>query len=173
MFKVYVGFAHRRGAGFNGAPGAAQARARGPQGCWGVGPQMTPHRIQRKRSKGWRMPPGAVVVSRPSKWGNPCLGKGPAAVTAYLCWIEQSRDGRIDGVDRGGMFTKPFPASDLHELRGKNLACWCRLCDRHQDGKMVGVKCPDCSPCHADILLEISNAKTEGLFMKEFLRTCC
>lgn len=32
---------------------------------------MTPKRIQRKRSKGWRMPEGAVYVGRPTKWGNP------------------------------------------------------------------------------------------------------
>jgi hypothetical protein len=28
-------------------------------------------RIQRKRTKGWRMPEGAVYVGRPTKWGNP------------------------------------------------------------------------------------------------------
>jgi hypothetical protein len=30
-----------------------------------------PRRIQRKRTKGWRMPEGAVYVGRPSRWGNP------------------------------------------------------------------------------------------------------
>ena len=30
-----------------------------------------PRRIQRKRTKGWRMPEGAVYVGRPTKWGNP------------------------------------------------------------------------------------------------------
>lgn len=30
-----------------------------------------PQRIQRKRTKGWRMPQGAVYVGRGSKWGNP------------------------------------------------------------------------------------------------------
>lgn len=30
-----------------------------------------PKRIQRKRTKGWRMPEGAFYVGRPSKWGNP------------------------------------------------------------------------------------------------------
>lgn len=30
-----------------------------------------PKRIQRKRSKGWRMPAGAVYVGRGTKWGNP------------------------------------------------------------------------------------------------------
>jgi hypothetical protein len=28
-------------------------------------------RIQRKRTKGWRMPENAVYVGRPTKWGNP------------------------------------------------------------------------------------------------------
>lgn len=35
-------------------------------------------------------------------------------------------------------------ADDLHELRGKNLACWCPL-DQ---------------PCHADVLLELANKDT-------------
>lgn len=30
-----------------------------------------PIRIQLRRTKGWRKPAGAVVVARPSKWGNP------------------------------------------------------------------------------------------------------
>jgi hypothetical protein len=29
-----------------------------------------PKRIQRERTKGWRMPQGAIYVGRPSKWGN-------------------------------------------------------------------------------------------------------
>jgi hypothetical protein len=30
-----------------------------------------PERIQLKRTTGWRLPPGAVSVARPTKWGNP------------------------------------------------------------------------------------------------------
>lgn len=30
-----------------------------------------PERIQLQRTRGWRKPDGAVVVSRPSRWGNP------------------------------------------------------------------------------------------------------
>ncbi|MGO8055976.1 DUF4326 domain-containing protein, partial [Rhizobium leguminosarum] len=38
----------------------------------------------------------------------------------------------------------PFTMKQVrHELRGKNLACWCPL-DQ---------------PCHADVLLEIANSK--------------
>lgn len=32
---------------------------------------MTPQRIQLSRKKGYRKPEGAIVVARPSKWGNP------------------------------------------------------------------------------------------------------
>lgn len=32
---------------------------------------MSPQRIQRKRTKGWRMPEGAIYVGRPSPWRNP------------------------------------------------------------------------------------------------------
>ena len=30
-----------------------------------------PVRIQRKRTKGWRMPPNTIYVGRPSQYGNP------------------------------------------------------------------------------------------------------
>lgn len=33
--------------------------------------RQQPRRIQRKRTRGWRMPEGAVYVGRPSRWGNP------------------------------------------------------------------------------------------------------
>ena len=34
---------------------------------------MTPQRIQRRRTKGWRMPTGAVYVGRGTPWGNPWM----------------------------------------------------------------------------------------------------
>lgn len=40
-----------------------------------------PKRIQLRRTKGWRKPAGAVVVSRPSKWGNPYPVGGGSAET--------------------------------------------------------------------------------------------
>ena len=38
-----------------------------------VGGEMSeaPKRIQRKRTRGWRLPEGAVAVTRPTFWGNP------------------------------------------------------------------------------------------------------
>jgi hypothetical protein len=70
-----------------------------------------PHRIQRQRTKGWRMPEGAVYVGRPSRWGNPfpwsCeratwmavafgeradeAGRRAAAVKAYRWWATKGK----------------------------------------------------------------------------------
>jgi hypothetical protein len=93
-----------------------------------------PVRIQLSRKKGWRMPENTVKVSRPGKWGN------PFTVEDYGRQIAVSNYRiRLHGlIDIG--------AVDLAELRGKNLACFCPL-DQ---------------PCHADVLLELANAKEPG-----------
>src|SRR5690349_13318575 len=38
--------------------------------------EHAPKRVQLRRTKGWRKPEGAVVVSRPSPYGNPFPVKG-------------------------------------------------------------------------------------------------
>ncbi len=96
-----------------------------------------PERIQRKRTKGWRMPENAVYVGRPTKWGNPFavgdfgIPDRAAAVERFREWL----DGRVVGPT-------PPTARQIAELRGKYLACWCPL---------------DGAPCHADVLLELAN----------------
>jgi hypothetical protein len=88
-----------------------------------------PVRIQRKRTKGWTAPDGAVYVGRPGRWGNPFSVKMYGAGLAV-----RNYRGHITGLVSIG-------ARDLSELRGKDLMCWCPL-DQ---------------PCHADVLLEIAN----------------
>ena len=105
---------------------------------------MKPKRIQLRRTKGWRLPPNTVVVSRPSKWGNPFVA-GPREQRAHdykvaLLWELIARSTRELTEDRHMRGV----ASDLAELRGKNLACWC----------------PIGEPCHADVLLELANGVT-------------
>lgn len=97
--------------------------------------QPKPVRIQRRRTRGWKMPPNTVYVGRPTKWGNPVrVRKGSHILTAenakecYRIWITKT-EGRSIGYQAG------------FELRGKNLACWCKPGE----------------PCHADVLLEIAN----------------
>lgn len=94
-----------------------------------------PKRIQLRRTKGWRLPPNTVVVSRPSKYGNPYrIGfEVKDAAEAKLRYL-----GFLAGY---GFPEQRAKIGDVRKLRGKNLACWCPL------GR----------PCHADVLLEIAN----------------
>ncbi len=89
-----------------------------------------PRRFQRSRRKGARLPAGAVVVTRPTKWGNPHppqLGRDEA--------VRRYRDDLVAGRLRVSI-------DDVtRELRGRDLACYCPL-DQ---------------PCHADVLLAIAN----------------
>lgn len=101
-------------------------------------------RIQRKRTKGWRMPDNAVYVGRPSKWGNPfeTADKFRQLLEAILGISGQSQ---FHEVDLRQFAHVGHIATDIHELRGKDLACWC----------------PDDCYCHADVLLELANRATQ------------
>src|SRR3990167_5429086 len=45
--------------------------------------EPTPTRVQRRRTKGWRMPENTVYVGRPTKWGNNfVVGKNGTALAA-------------------------------------------------------------------------------------------
>ena len=94
-----------------------------------------PRRIQRKRIKGWKMPPNTVYVGRPSKWGNPWIPTSDSLREECVEHFRQWANGY------GNKRNKPF---NVLELRGKNLACFCPL-DQ---------------PCHADVLLELANKDT-------------
>lgn len=69
-----------------------------------------PVRIQRKRSRGWKMPENTVSVCRPGKWGNP---------------FTFANSGRIHPAMR--FACEVAPLLDVTPLRGKNLACFCPL----------------------------------------------
>jgi hypothetical protein len=101
---------------------------------------VTPRRIQLRRAKGWRMPPNTVKVDRTSTYGNP---------------FTPTNSGTIGPIAR--FAAECAPLLDVEPLRGKNLACWCHLCDAHRNGRPLAVDCPDCAPCHADVLLELAN----------------
>ena len=71
-----------------------------------------PKRIQRKRTKGWRMPPNTVYVGRPTKWGNPYRVGDPDIP---------------DANSAQNSFRNQAAALPVEELRGKDIACWCPL----------------------------------------------
>ncbi|WP_116996339.1 DUF4326 domain-containing protein [Desertimonas flava] len=49
----------------------------------GTTPVDRPRRIRLRRTKGWRKPDGAVVVARPSRWGNPFRLGTPHGLVRY------------------------------------------------------------------------------------------
>jgi hypothetical protein len=114
-----------------------------------------PERLQLSRRKGYRKPEGAVVVARPSKWGNPFTFDGylsqewtypsgePFKLTKEVLREWAFRDFRRELLD-GHLHAYPSIAEIRTALAGKDLACWCPL-DQ---------------PCHADVLLELANRQT-------------
>ena|ERR1051326_2258093 len=99
-----------------------------------------PKRIQRKRTKGWKMPLNTVYVGRPTRWGNPFrIGEHAVGGTIDGVPIYQPTADGVLSAFRAWVIKYKI---DLSALRGKDLACWCK----------------DGAPCHADILLELANA---------------
>lgn len=102
----------------------------------------SPKRIQLRRTKGWRKPAGAVVVARPSRWGNPFTV--PNYLAADTADVETARAAVVDAFRdwlKGNSPAADDYLADVSELAGHDLACWCPL-DQ---------------PCHADVLLQIAN----------------
>lgn len=90
------------------------------------------------------MPANTVYVGRPTKWGNPFAGTDEAVVNKYRALlIYVAETGETPEWLWNHAWDAPVLATvrDIGELRGKDLACWCRL-DQ---------------PCHADVLLEFAN----------------
>ena len=119
---------------------------------------MSAKRIQRKRTKGWRMPEGAIYVGRPTVFGNPfaptvipgwATMSREYAVQDFTTWLNSPRDGSFFWRNVNGGFQSREESqaalakldARLPDLRGKDLACWC----------------PIDQPCHADVLLELAN----------------
>lgn len=79
-----------------------------------------------------KIPAGAIYVGRPSKWGNPFV---------------IGRDGtREEVIEKHSFWLGQQTALgniDWKSLEGKDLVCWCSPL-----------------PCHADILLEMANGKS-------------
>ena len=85
-------------------------------------------RVLNKRTD--TIPPDAVYVGMPSKWGNP-----------FRITANRTREEAVEGF-RALMEAAGTPEIlGVEELRGKDLVCWCAP-----------------KACHADVLLELANA---------------
>lgn len=133
-----------------------------------------PKRIQRRRTRGWRMPDGAVYVGRGSGFGNPySVGKTQIRMPA-IDGSEWEHEGRLyKGTGTKVAFHHSDGSVTWHqielatreqvvEIYRKRLASpYLRgHVNEIQDqlaGKDLACWCPLDQPCHADVLLEIAN----------------
>lgn len=94
---------------------------------------MAPPRVLNVRTASKAELAAAIYVGRPSQWGNPFklryASDRAAVLRAYQAWIM-----------RDLVYQRLLREAARHELRGKDLLCWCAPL-----------------PCHADVLLEIAN----------------
>lgn len=113
-----------------------------------------PRRIRRQRTVGWTLagattnPAGAVIVSRPSRFGNHCkvslmeemgyVDPHAAAAEIFRSWLNGDRfHSPTDAADR----RRERILRELPTLRGLDLACTCK---------------PE-HVCHGDYLLDRAN----------------
>ena len=111
-------------------------------------------RVQRSRKKGWKMPPNTIYVGRPTIHGNPFTIGMLANFTENASLSVRIKD-RSQAVRLHREMLLDIRTNDpkyfeelIAPLRGKNLACWCKLSDE----------------CHADNWLELagSHPQEEG-----------
>ena len=116
------------------------------------GEVSSPQRIRLSRRKGFELQAysrsvnglDAVNVSRPGPWGNPfivnvhgsrsrCAELYGYLITGHICLSTKNAKEQV--------MKHEYIVHHIDELKGKNLACWCRM---------------DGLPCHADYLLELA-----------------
>lgn len=140
---------------------------------------VMPERIQLRRTKGWRKPQGAVVVARPTIWGNPWrVIPAPPPVQYGADWTIEGPGGFFcwtDERDDAQRFAVALYRSWLLEGR----ECAALKAGRHRDmelrrqrlllalpelrGLPLACWCPvetshgEHVPCHADVLLSMAN----------------
>lgn len=108
--------------------------------------KLRPNRIQRKRSRGWRMPPNTRYVGRSTIYGNSFeIGtqvtiRTPDGTHVSLGEVKSNADA-VAYFRAYWLSLGQWGEGMAKQLRGLNLACWCPL-DQ---------------PCHADVLLELAN----------------
>ena len=101
-----------------------------------------PMRVKLSRTKGWRMPPGAVKVDRTTPWGNPFI---PSQVHASIGRAVVDRAEAFRLYESYATTNDALKRKARAELHGKDLACWCA----------------DDATCHATVLLDLANAPDE------------
>lgn len=98
-----------------------------------------PKRIQRRRTKGWKMPRNTISVTRPGRWGN------EFKVDDYTPDRKECiRAFKEKKLEQQREYPEWFEEYYLKPIRGKDLACWCKLSDE----------------CHGNFWLELANKES-------------
>jgi hypothetical protein len=148
-----------------------------------------PERIQLRRTRGWRLPPGAVSVARPTKWGNrfkvgEALARVPAAA-GEGDWEYEGRisaagtrhdyfhaDGRVTvchvrlmtAAECADTYRRALTGDYSEAMRmssGRFLKVTAEDARRELAGRDLACWCKLTDPCHADVLLELANAQPD------------
>ena len=120
-----------------------------------------PKRIQRKRTKGSKVPEGTIDCTRNGKRGNPFKFNGDSISYRFpnppVSWYKWSHLGFVEPSHGQAVACELFrlwaygeillpgmeKPPDFTALRDENLSCFCALD----------------APCHVDIILQIANSE--------------
>ena len=121
-----------------------------------------PDRLHLSRKRGYRLPPGAVSVARPTVWGNPFkVGEAVSRDSPLWPYLAQQVPGEGEGLEsvtpllretvvaaHGWWFIQQphLMLTVAAQLGGRDLACWCLLPAPGEE-----------DVCHAAFLLAIAN----------------
>lgn len=135
-----------------------------------------PERIRLSRTKGWRKPEGAVVVSRGTRWGNPARVVGSSVVG--LPWgAMRAQFGRpirsLDALGPEVFYASCSSVALATEEAVDIFRAWCKVAARDYPerfeqwiaplrGHDLGCWCSLDATCHADVLLLLANPTTEN-----------
>lgn len=113
-------------------------------------PTHTPIRIQRKRERGWRLPPNTICVTRPGPFSNPYkIGdRFPEHLSIYK-WYGTGEITRDNCLLAFASYAEDRLLKEpewLDPLLESDIACWCKVDE----------------PCHGDIILELLDRRRKS-----------
>ncbi len=136
--------------------------------------QQQPHRVQRKRVRGFNMPANTIYVGRPSKWGNPFILQDGSDII----YIDASYRrkmlypgafltlGTLEDVIQmyeeivQGEFPHYLEMQDFADIAGFSadvqhwIAHFKKINIKELAGKNLACWCPLDKPCHAEHIIE-------------------
>ncbi|MGW2371750.1 DUF4326 domain-containing protein [Kitasatospora sp. NPDC001683] len=150
---------------------------------------MSPARVQRRRTAGWRAPEGAIYVGPGSRWANPWSWRTRHALARVpaLDGSEWELETRISSAGRTHPYLHPDGRVTPHAIRyltrqesvdlyraaltapTSSVRLW-QHCSPHLTvvdarrelaGRDLVCRCALGQPCHADVLLQLANQPEE------------